>query len=389
MKLRAIVRHRKSDGIDGTNTMMKGITYMKKNLVAWLRKNRVQVLVWIGFILYETVAVGILFDIFADPIIYIVHYAIIILLFYLNAHWALPYALSKRIKLISVPLVVTSQLLIYVLLHFSADKLMIHAGFIENKGPYTLNSSVINRNLYRGLFFMGFSTGYYYLRRFLFERRKTELLDRQRLEGLIAVQTVTQELSDAENSFLKAQINPHFLFNTLHMIYHRAEKHSPEVAEGILRLSKIMRFAIDSSNGTRIPKLKTEIDHVSSLLYLNQFNSDRQQFISFDYPAEIFDLKFLPLILLTLVENVFKHGELYNPEKQAIISIEIKEGNLLVLTRNFSRQIVLTSHNGIGLQNITKRLSLAFGNDFIFDYGLFNDGYFQVLLKVPLSNLES
>lgn len=357
----------------------------KKIIYDWTLSKRLHLLIWTLFIFYETALVAVIFDVFANPIVYLVHYAIIISMFYLHGDIVLPWLMSKGRAFKSLVIIaVIVQMTVYIIMHYLADLAMIEVDLLQYKGRYELNFAVIARNLYRGLYFMGFSTGYYYLKKYLYERRERQLVENNRLKDIIRIQEITQLLANAENKFLKAQINPHFLFNTLDFIYHESQRTAPLAGEAILRLAQIMRYALSSEEKEFSSHLAQEIEQVNNLIYLNQIVSSREQFVSFDYPDKLEDIQLPPLILLTLVENVFKHGEIYDEKSEANIGLYISDESIVLQTENLAKSYSTSEQSNLGLANITRRLTLAFGENASFQYGLHTDGYFRAKVEVKL-----
>jgi len=357
---------------------------MKKIVYSWALSKRLHLLIWTLFILYETAVVGILFSLFANPVVYLVHYAIIISIFYLHSDFILPRLMSTEMvfKPLYISFAVIVLIIIYIMMHYIADLGMIKVGLIQQNGKYQLSFAVIARNLYRGLYFIGFSTGFYYLKKYLLEKKERQILDNNRLQDIIRLQEITQLLSDTEIKFLKAQINPHFLFNTLDFIYHESRKSAPLAGEAILRLAQIMRYAISSSINEFGSSLAQEIEQVNNLIYLNQIGSSREQFVSFHYSNELEEVQFPPLIVLTLVENIFKHGEIHDRGHEANIRLSINDNLLLLETENLSKNKAIIEESNLGLSNISRQLILAFGEKSNLQYGQYSDGYFRTRVEV-------
>lgn len=359
---------------------------MENNKLKWFANNKGHILVWAVFITYEIIFIGILYN-FSNPITYILHYAVNILFFYVHADWAMAWATKDKSNAIwKLPLIIAILQCIYVLLHFEADKLLIFTKFIKWKGPYDLTSIFWLKNLYRGFFFLGLSTGYYYIKTFLKERRKTEELERERLNNIILQQRIEQDLVQAQNAFLKAQINPHFLFNTLDFVYHHVNAHSPVAGDAIIRLAQMMRYAIDSEQVN--VKLGDEIEQVENLLYLNQVRKDKKLNLEFDYTENVKGLHLIPLVLLTLVENIFKHGDLSDPSHRAQINIAVVEDTFYLETDNLINAKASNISNNSGLLNIKKRLEYTYGEATDFTYGR-EDDHFVVRLFIPLAKLQA
>ena len=361
------------------------MAYMLTN---WTVKNKAHIITWLLFIVYETLAVGLAFNSWANPITYIIHYAITVYLFYLYAEKLFPFAFGRKFNVIVlVPLVALIQLTLYIVLHYLADKFLIFSGFIKTDKPYPLDKVFLIKNAYRGFFFMGFSTGYYFLKTYLQERKRTTDLEKAQLNAIIKQKNTEQELFKAQNAFLKAQINPHFLFNTLHFIHTKVSVSSPEAAEAVIALSEMMRYALgsDEQGGTII--LEDEMEQVINLISLFKLRKSSPLYLKAEFEENTKQLPFIPLILLTLAENMFKHGQLHDANHQAILKVYIESDMLIFETRNLSHP-QKSNREHTGLANIKQRLIYAYGESVHFEYGTDAEEFFTLKLGVLLAQLS-
>ncbi|WP_158237961.1 sensor histidine kinase [Emticicia sp. TH156] len=187
--------------------------------------------------------------------------------------------------------------------------------------------------------------------------------------------------ANAELSFLKAQINPHFLFNTLNNIYTLAVTNSKKTAASIMKLSQIMRYVTDEVSEDFVP-LANEIECISNYIDLQKLRLSAKTEVIFEVNTLDTSQKIPPLLLMTYVENAFKHG-ISNHDK-ALIEISIKSGkdSLHFICRNklFStfRKVERT---GIGLSNTRQRLQHLYQDRFNL---IINDdsGVYQVELTI-------
>ena len=197
----------------------------------------------------------------------------------------------------------------------------------------------------------------------------THLRDEQKQSKVLREQKMKLEIekSQANFNFLKAQINPHFLHNTLNFLYAKSLPYSPELSEGILTLSDIMRYALSEGNAKdgKAP-LKDEIEHVRNVIKINQLRFSNNLNVQFDVEGVINGATIIPFILITLVENAFKHGDLRSNEYPINIKLKVEGGHLCFYCRNKKKTGPKELSTGIGLDNIKKRLDLAYGNDYRF-----------------------
>lgn len=218
------------------------------------------------------------------------------------------------------------------------------------------------------------------------ERIKTARLERLRLNEIISRHKAEQELTKAQNAFLKAQINPHFLFNTLDFIYHHIVSVSPVAADAVVTLAEMMRFAIDADKMGEYIRLGDEIDQVNNLRYLNHLRKNEELPFNFTCEPGLEERYIIPLVLLTLAENIFKHGDL-SKGQAATLEVYSNEGSMVIASANVSSRTRKNS-NGTGLINIRKRLEYAYGDAVSITHFQDEDGYFRVIIRIPLPLLH-
>ena len=162
--------------------------------------------------------------------------------------------------------------------------------------------------------------------------------------------------ANAELSFLKAQINPHFLFNTLNNIYSLAITNNKNTAASVMKLSQIMRYVTDEVSEDFVP-LQSEIECISNYIDLQKLRLSKKTEVIFEVSGHTESKQISPLLLMTFVENAFKHG-ISNHENSVIdIKISTDVNSIRFDCRNTlfatSRKIERT---GIGLANTRQRL---------------------------------
>jgi len=189
--------------------------------------------------------------------------------------------------------------------------------------------------------------------------------------------------SQAELNLLKSQVQPHFLFNVLNNIYYRVYKVDPQSAGLIERLSEIMRYFVDESPKDEVP-LATEVAFIENYMELEKIRIRHGAIINFE-KAYNPELRIPPMLLMTFVENIFKHGiDKSRKQNQVTISLVQQDGYLLFKTSN--RKIVsmaTNKSNGFGIVNLTKRLRMLYGEKF--ELNIDKEGeLYTAFLKIPL-----
>lgn len=167
---------------------------------------------------------------------------------------------------------------------------------------------------------------------------------------------------DAELSAIKYQINPHFLFNSLSFIYSKTITINEEVAHAVLLLSDIMRYALsrDEDSQGKVDLL-TEITHMKNVIEINQMRYDHSLNISYHENITTTHTRIPPLVLITLVENAFKHGDLGDPDNPLVIQMETDHKRLRFYSCNKKKKGSKELSTGIGLTNVRQRLELIYG----------------------------
>jgi len=191
---------------------------------------------------------------------------------------------------------------------------------------------------------------------------------------------VSSQLLRAEVDFLRAQINPHLLFNTLSFIKYSA-KHSPQEAdEAVMLLSDILNFATQGG-GKEVVVLGDEIIQVENIIRLNQLRFGNRLNVQFTKVIQNYNTSIMPIILLTLVENVFKHGQLHDVNNPAEIYVEQSPKKVVYRTSNLIGNEQAISSNNTGLQNVQLRLDKSFPTTHKFNHSL-KANWFIVELEI-------
>jgi two-component system LytT family sensor kinase len=189
------------------------------------------------------------------------------------------------------------------------------------------------------------------------------------------------QIKDQELQYLKKQIHPHFLFNTLNTIYGFALKQSTDTPEIILKLSNLLDYILYQVNKPSVG-LVEEVSHIKEYIDLERIRF--QETLKVDFTSEEIhsDIQIAPMLLIPFVENAFKHGDLIDDFLH--IELEIKtDGNGLDfnIKNSVKENYQEKTKNGIGLENIKKRLDILYVNNYSLDINRENNWY-KVRLKI-------
>jgi two-component system, LytTR family, sensor kinase len=168
-----------------------------------------------------------------------------------------------------------------------------------------------------------------------------------------------EEKKTAQLVFLKNQVNPHFIFNTLNNIYSLVSSKSDKALPSIEKLSQLMRYMYKDSDAPKV-NLQNEIDYITSFIDLQIIRLSNTKSILYQCSGNIAQYSIAPLLLIPFIENMFKHGILNQIEKPLEINISTINGTLQLITSNFINTLHKDQASGIGLDNVKKRLALLY-----------------------------
>ena len=185
--------------------------------------------------------------------------------------------------------------------------------------------------------------------------------------------------AQAELSFLKAQINPHFLFNTLNNIYTLAYTKNEKTADSIMKLSNIMRYVTDDVSQHFVP-LQLEVDCINDFIELQRLRLSKKVLVDFTVKGRLENKSIVPLLLITFVENVFKYGISNHENATITIQLVADERSITFYCHNkIFKPAGTPQRTGIGIANAKKRLEHLYPNKHLLNITNEN-GFFSVEL---------
>ncbi|WP_192822369.1 sensor histidine kinase [Rufibacter sp. LB8] len=162
-----------------------------------------------------------------------------------------------------------------------------------------------------------------------------------------------------ELAFLRSQINPHFLFNTINDIYALTYQKSDLAPDALLKLSGLLRYMLRESEQTLVP-LSKELEYLQDVVELQRIGLKGHAYIDFSQEGDIDQYQIAPLLLIAFVENAFKHGICTNPARPIQIHAELAENQLHFSVFNHKNTDQKDHTGGIGLPNVKRRLELLY-----------------------------
>lgn len=187
------------------------------------------------------------------------------------------------------------------------------------------------------------------------------------------------ENKKSELSFLKSQINPHFLFNNLNNLYSLVYYKSDNALKFVEKLSNLLRYSL-YENEELVP-LEKELKYLNDLIDLESLRYDFEIFVNMNVEEGLGQIKVAPLLFVPFIENAFKHGVLNDKKHPIVISLNKKEKHLNFNVINKIKHQNIDAVGGIGLENVIKRLELIYGKDYVFDIDA-SKGNFNVNLQL-------
>ncbi|QNR82896.1 histidine kinase [Pedobacter riviphilus] len=239
------------------------------------------------------------------------------------------------------------------------------ADYLINSSPANHSNTILyvesflQRNIMRALYFSILAMFYSLAGRIAFFKRQTLEAEKRQLIIEKEKAELENQLTKSRNAYLQQQINPHMLFNALNFVYNSAQKYSDDAANCIWLLSEIMRFSLEEAGSDGKIKLDREVEQIENLVAINRYRFKEPLYLKLEMHGDFSRYKIIPLILLTLTENLFKHGNLTEVTSPAVLKLTTNEtGQLTFYSRNLKK-----SKNGhprqrkaLGLQNIRLRM---------------------------------
>ena len=199
------------------------------------------------------------------------------------------------------------------------------------------------------------------------------------------------KLQEAELSFLRAQLNPHFLFNALNSIHALSLMQSEKASDAVILLSDLMRYTLNYGKKNLVP-LEEEMDIVRKYLELEKIRFGKKLSYQFDIQPDTLPILIPPIIVQTLTENAIKHAIRQNANGGSIkINTTIKDQFLIIdiinngqLIQREDSSVLQSNDSGIGIENTEKRLQMLYGNKAFFELKNANNEEVVACLKIPL-----
>ena len=346
--------------------------------------------IWIIYILYITSLIKYFYGItlsvsFVGQVL--LHRLGDILLFYANAFWVFPKFFSfKKIYLLITSFVVV--VISYVGYNYISEFYVFQFLKITLPNDVPVLSQVISQSILQASNFIIFALGYYFSQRVIQQqkaiaRKDVEIANQKAVvaeQELVLVKKekelaeekeknaiLAKEKAQAEMAFLRAQINPHFLFNTLNLIQSKIITSTKEIAsELIVDFSEMMQYATGTKMQEDTVDLGGEFKFLNQYLKLFKARNRQGAYIDFEEEGYFGSHRVVPMVLITMVENALKHGLYDDPNNPIIIRASLIDDFFVFMVQNpknpYSNDIAGKGNTGVGVPNIIKRLAAVYKN---------------------------
>lgn len=270
-------------------------------------------------------------------------------LFYINFLLFIPRFLNRK-RYLKYNLTVLGAILIIGFVKYGLALLFKEYVLVRGKGEVIGFASYYMSAFFTSLVFIFLSTILKFTLDWFLNERIQRDLENQRLS--------------AELAFLKSQINPHFLFNSLNSIYSLAYQRSETTPEAILKLSEIMRYMLYECNDNKVDLAK-ELQYLQNYIDLQKIRFSNRAFVDFEVNGIISNQQIVPLLLISFIENAFKHGVANNPDAPIYIRMDVDDSKLNFKIENKKHSFNKDDAGGIGLNNVKRRLDLLYPGKYV------------------------
>lgn len=302
----------------------------------------------------------------------LVEFPIHIVLVYFNIYYLIPKFILKGKYVVFILSLVVALVMAYFL------RLCLNLIFVSDEIWISMYSTMPNQSMFNHflsefigqIYVIAFATAIKIIVEWSIEKKRNEKLSQLQLS--------------TELKFLRTQVQPHFFFNTLNNLYALALNKSGSLPRLILKLSNMMEYVLYDVTDSKADLLE-EISHINNYIDIENLRFKDRIDTELRITGDLEDVKVPPLLLITFVENCFKHGLKGNDKITIKMSFEIVNKKYLEfkISNNFNPLVLDNEKKGIGISNSLRRLKLLFAKDFTLKPSIINDTY-SIFLKIPV-----
>ena len=273
----------------------------------------------------------------------VVRNGLLALLIYSNLLVFIPHFAAKK-KILTYALLLAVSLGLYVGLKNAHDVYLY--GYVLDEVSQRSIFANTYYNFSIAVFYLAFSVALVLSKAWYFQR---ELIRKMELERL-----------NAELEYLKAQINPHFVFNSINTIYFQIDRNNDAARKSLSDFSEMLRYQLYECNGNDIA-IEKEINYIKSYVAMQRMRKDENYNITFSESPDLKGFSICPLLLIPFIENAFKHVS-HSGKNEIRINLGRKDNTFTLSVFNTKEKPTVNgSHAGIGLKNARRRLDLLYG----------------------------
>ncbi|MET3982028.1 two-component system LytT family sensor kinase [Mucilaginibacter sp. UYP25] len=325
----------------------------------------VPIICWLFFILYELTVVYFTMGKLERPYIYLVYYAVNIGFFYAQVKLLNKTFTSTSLNYLAGFLLYVAIFIVYLSAKFLADLVFGHQDF-KISNPYIYVQNFFLRNIARSLYFTIIAVFYWSAVHVSYFRKGKISAERQQLKVEKEKAQLAVQLERSRNAYLQQQINPHMLFNALNFVFNTVQKHSDDAAHCIWLLSEIIRFSLEETGPDGKIVLEKETEQIENLVAINRYRFKDPLHFTLTTSGDFSTMRIIPLILLTLTENIFKHGDLTDARQPALLAMKSETtGKFTFFSSNLKKsKNEHARRQQLGLQNIRIRLNSEYPDNY-------------------------
>jgi len=331
------------------------LVYLFLHLVMrWLLKYKIDhVLFWLVttvFFAFTTIDVLQRTSVFQYVLNIIIRNGLLVLACYANIYWLFPKYFKKG-KFVLYGLLVILCLLLYTALKNVHDQWL-----------YGYVIGVAGKKHFFSNTFYNFSIGFFYMTFTL-----ALVLSKNWYQQQLLLKKIMIENLETELRYLKAQLNPHFLFNSINSIYFLIDKENTEARQSLQKFSDLLRYQLYEGNEDQIA-IEKEIEYLESYIDLQRLRKNLHYEIQFTRGEDVKGFTVAPLLLITFVENAFKHVSNYTDKANRIhAELHMQDDYLQFSVINTKSKYTGDDQKQIGLKNVKRRLELLYNDRYSLD----------------------
>jgi len=341
------------------------------------------IIFWIFYIVYESSYLIAFSHVNTSIFEYCYYYILNICLFYWHFNTLNRGLLKSRSRYLFIGISIVMEMIVVLIFKGIWDYFALRKT-VSTQQLFGQLKFFVGLDFYRNLYYLFMSSVIWSAINFESLRKKT--IEASLMQALAekGKSDLQYQYAKAQNAFLKQQINPHLLFNTLNTIYSAVYVNAPNESEAVLLLSEIMRYSYEEPDAEGMVALETELCQLKNLIRLNSYRFGNNVQLDYRINGDPANHRIIPLVLITLTENMFKHGDLRLEPRSVEITIS-EIGNLTFVAKNVPK---ISGKNepttSVGLINTRLRLDYAYNENYQLDVK-HTDELFSLELTINLA----